>query len=299
MADTEGHPTPGTANRFAGKARLTPYEIAFGEMGFENRVFPRIQAEAEQQGIDPAHPDRFAFLTVAAEAIREVVPTEAPPDSLDEYRLFLYHAFNFWRFGKRLYVLDPAVARFLVEASPDLRGWELSLPQTSVYVQLPANLFWASVSPEMPPEPVDGFFVCCVDARDARGDEFQTLEVLMVMGVRRDRAGFSLIHFDTEIGPGIAASWTEGPARDEGRDFESVLPGGEMAGLYSILTVPEALKLIARSLWYVDQHPVHVSAHGAAERRSGDRAGSVPFSHLPFHRVSLHAGDGGAAADAS
>jgi len=285
---------PPAARQTAGQARLTPYELAFDDLGLEGRTFPEIQAEAEAQGVDPAHPDRFAFLTRAAEAIREVVPHDASPEAAEQYRLFLYHAFNFWRFGKRVYVLEPPVARYLVEAAPDLQGWELSLPAESLYVQLPANLFWASVAPDVPPEPVDGFFVCRVHGRDAAGEPFETLEVLMALGIHRQRAGLSLIQFDTEVGPGIPAVWTEAAGRDEGRDFASVLPGGEMAGLYSILTVPEALKLVGRALWYVDRHPGHVAAHAADERHDQDRPGSVPLSRLEYHRVSLAEADGGA-----
>ncbi|HEV2148411.1 MAG TPA: hypothetical protein VGR37_13495 [Longimicrobiaceae bacterium] len=284
-------------NSTAGLARLTPYELVFDEPAIEGRTFPAIQDEAEAQGVDPAHPERFAFLTRAAEAVRDVVPAEASPDSLDQYRIFFYHAFNFWRFGKRTYVLEPAVARYLVEASPDLRGWELRLPAESAYVQLPPNLFWASVAADAQAEPVDGFFVCCARHTDADGEPYDTLEVLMVLGIHGQRAGLSLIHFDTEVGPGIPATWTEGPGRDEGTDFESVLPGGEMAGLYSIVTVTEALRLVGRALWYVDAHPGHVARHETAERRAAERPGTAPLSRLPFHRVSLAEADGGAAAE--
>ena len=294
MTEQEG--AGGGARRAEAVARLTPYELVFGETGFEARTFPRIQAEAEDRGVDPTHPERFAFLTTGAEAVREVIPTDAPPDAFDQYRLLLYHAFNFWRFGKRLYFLEPPVARFLVEAAPALDGWDPVLPQPSVYVQFPGNLFWASVTPDAPPEPVDGFFATCMEADDAFGRRYQRLEVLMVLGIRRNRAGFSLISFDAEIVPGIAAAWAETPGREDGADFESILPGGEMAGLYSVVTLPEALKLVARALWYVDRHPGLVSAHGAPERRASDRPGAVPLSHLPFHRVSLHEEDGAGAA---
>lgn len=292
---SEPRPVPPSAKRTAGMARLTPYELVFDEVGLEGRTFPSILEEAEAQRTDPAHRDRFAFLTRAAEAVRETVPPDASPEALEQYRLFLYHAFNFWRFGKRVFVLEPPVARYLVEAAPDLQGWELRLPAESLYVQLPANLFWASVAPDVPPEPVDGFFVCCVDGEDLGGEPYRTVEVLMALGIHRQRAGLSLIHFDTEVGPGIPAAWAEAQGRDEGADFESVLPGGEMAGLYSILTVQEALKLVGRALWYVDRHPGHVASHAPAERRLHERPGSAPLSRLPFHRVSLDPADGGGA----
>jgi hypothetical protein len=80
--------------------------------------------------------------------------------------------------------------------------------------------------------------------------------------------------------------WAE-PGRDQGRDFENVLPGGEIAGLYSILTTAEAFKLVARVLWYVENHAEDVTGAPALERRAHDRPGSVPFSRLEYHRVRL------------
>jgi hypothetical protein len=117
-----------------------------------------------------------------------------------------------------------------------------------------------------------------------------------VLGMRRDRAGFSIIPFYTEVGPGIAADWAETPGREGARDFENVLPGGEMAGLYSILTTAEALKLLARALWYVDAHPEDVEPCDAPERRQQDRPGSIPLSRLSYHCVRFGAGSRGAAA---
>ncbi|MBD0321288.1 MAG: hypothetical protein ICV87_13185 [Gemmatimonadetes bacterium] len=270
---------------------VTPYELVFGEGGFEERVFPGIHAEAESQAEDPARRDRFGFLSLAADAIRDVVPADATADILEEYRALFYHGFNFWRFGRRLYVLEPATARYLVEAAPKLAGWELKLPYPSVYVQLPPRLFWASIAVDAPPEPVDGFFAVQSQGIDPLGPGFSDLQVLMVLGVRRDRAGFSVIPFDTEVGPGIPADWAEAQGRADGPDFVNILPGGEMAGLYSILTNTEALKLLARALWYIDTQAGEIPAETAPERRADDREGSVPLSRLPFQRVRLADGE--------
>lgn len=267
-------------------ARLTPYELAFLEGDFETRVFPSIQEEAEARREDPARRERFAFLAAGGEAIRDIIPPDAPPEMLEEYRALFYHAFNFWRFGRRLYVLEPAVARYLVEGAPTLADWELTAPYDSLYIQLPANLFWASIGTDVPPEPVDGFFVTVGRERDPLGLPFLDVQVLMVLGIHRQRAGFSVIAFDTEAGQGIPPVWAE-PGRDRGRDFENVLPGGEIAGLYSILTTAEALKLVARVLWYVENHAEDVTGAPAEERRAHDRPGSVPFSRLEYHRVRL------------
>jgi hypothetical protein len=267
-------------------ARLTPYELAFLEGDFEARVFPTIQEEAEARREDPARRERFAFLAAGGDAIRDIIPPDAPSDMLDEYRALFYHAFNFWRFGRRLYVVEPAVARYLVEGAPQLADWELAAPFDGLYIQLPPNLFWASIGTDVPPEPVDGFFVTVARERDPLGLPYTDLQVVMVLGIHRLRAGFSVIAFDTEAGVGIPPIWAE-PGRDQGRDFENVLPGGEIAGLYSILTTAEALKLVARVLWYVESHAEDVTPAPAPERRALDRPGSAPLSRLEYHRVRL------------
>lgn len=275
----------------AGSARLTPYELAFMEGDFETRVFPSLREEARLRGVDATRRERFVFLTTGGDAIREIVPPEAPAEMLEEYRALFYHAFNFWSYGRWLYAVEPAVARYLVEAAPTLEGWSFDAPHRSLYLQLPANLFWASIGTDVPPEPVDGFFVTVCSERDPLGVPFDDVQVLMVLGIHRLRAGFSVVPFETEVGPGIPPPWTE-PGRETGRDFDNVLPGGEIAGLYSILTTAEALKLVARLLWYIQDHAEQVTAAPAAERRAAERPGSVPLSRLGYHRVRLGDGEG-------
>lgn len=270
--------------------RRTPYELVFGE-AFDGRTFPDIQREAAERGIDPSDSERFGFLSLAADAVRAVVPPDAPPEALQQYRALLYHAFNFWRYGKRVYLLDPPLARYLVEGTPSLEGWELELPYRSVYLQLPRNLFWGSISPDSTPEPVDGFFVTTGEGTDGLGKPFRQIEVLVVLGIRRDRAGFSVIPFSTETGPGIAHVWAESEGREAGPDFENILPGGEIKGLYSILTSTEVLKLLARAMWYIHSYPGDVELSAEVERRAEDRRDSPPRPRLPYHRVTL-GGDG-------
>lgn len=269
---------------------LTPYELAFGEPGFETRIFPGIMREAEALGEDPSRWDRFGFLSRVSEALRDLVPPDAPYEMVAEYRSLFFHAFNFWRYGRRLFVLEQAVARYLVEAAPGLDGWEFTPPHPSLYVQLPPRLFWASIATDAAPEPVDGFFVTLARGHDPLGPTYGDLNVLMVLGLRRDRAGFSVIPFDTEVGPGISSTWLEAPGREGAADFANILPGGEMAGLYSILTNTEALKLLARTLWYIQSHGALLRPESAAERRVEERAGSVPLSRLPYTRVCLEPG---------
>lgn len=268
-------------------ARKTPYELVFGSIDFEAQIFPRVREEARVRAVDPRDPERFAFLSVVGDALRTLLPPEAPAEALEQYRALLFQAYNFWCYGKRVYLVEQGVARFLVEAAPALRDWELEMAYPAIYLQLPANLFWGSISPESVPEPVDGFFVTCSRGEDALEQPFLRLEVLAVLGIRRDRAGFSIVPFATEVGPGIPALWAEAAGREEGREFENLLPGGEMEGLYSILTTTEVLKLVARALWYVDAHPAAVRLVAEPERRGSERPGSPPRPDLPYFRVSL------------
>jgi hypothetical protein len=289
-------PEPGAAESRQIAVRVTPYELAFGEAGMADRLFPRIDAAVEREQIEPARRDALVLLPEVTTLVRELVPSDAPPDAFEQHRAVLFHAFNFWRYGKRLYLFEPAVARYLVEAKPSLSAWEYSASHTSSYVQLPANLFWASIAPDAPPEPVDGFFVTASAAnpRDAEPRVYM-LDALMVLGIRRHRAGFSVIPFQTEVGGGLVPDWCDEPAREQGQDFESVLPGGDLAGMYSIVTSAESLKLVCRMIWYLDSFRSAVVYEEPPERRATDRAGSVRRSRLPFHRVVLRAEpDGGA-----
>jgi hypothetical protein len=284
----------GEGEQDAAEARRTPYELVFAADDFEARVFPRIREEARLLGAEAGLREAFGFLSTAGEAIRMVVPTDAPAEALEQYGALFFHGFNFWRFGKRLFLLDKPVARYLVEAAPRLAGWRLDLPQPGLYVQLPANLFWGSISPETTPEPLDGFFVTCGDGVDPLGRSFRRLEVLAILGIRRDRAGFSVIALDTEVAPGALADWVDEAAREDGPDYRSDLPGGEMAGLYSVLTSSELLKLVLRALWYLDSYPASVALESVPGRRGTDRPGSPPRPRLPYYRVSLESPGAGA-----
>lgn len=267
--------------------RITPYEVAFAATAYEAEVFPAIAADVEHHRSDPLLLEQFGMLPAAAEAVRAFVPDDAPPEATEQYRALLFQAFNYWAVGRATYLLHPAAARFLVEAQPSMEEWELALPRPSLYVQLPHHLFWGSVSPEVTPEPVDGMFVTGQTVEGSSGESFLRLEVLLVLGLRRDRAGFSVIPFDTEAGPGIAAAWAESGGRESGADFENILPGGEIAGLYSVLTVGEVLKLLGRILWYVDRFPGDVSEELVPTPPADDDPVGLRPSRTPYRLISL------------
>jgi hypothetical protein len=274
------------ASDVAPSARSTPYELVFVEGDFEGRVFPGIATEAAEQGTDPLNPERFNFLSMTGDVLREVTPDDAPPDALEQYRSLLYHAFHFWRSGRRLFVMDRAVARYLVETASPMAGWQFAAPTGSGYLQLPANLFWSSIAPDTPPEPVDGFFYTMSSADEAVGRGFYRLQVLLILGLRRSRAGFSVISLDSGIGPELLDDLSE---IRPGGDFANVLPGGEIAGLYSILTTTEALKLVVRSFWYIDRFPETITFVAAADPRLVDD--EPPPTRLAYSWFGLQSGE--------
>ena len=265
------------------RARLTPYELVFTEGDFESRIFPRIRTEAREQDVDARRRERFDFLSTAGEVIRELTPEDADPDALEQYRATLYHAYHFWSGGKRLYTLTTGVARYLVEAAPRLEGWDFTLPGESVYLQLPANLFWSSITPQTPPEPVDGFFLTMSEVTDPLGSPAGLLEVLLVLGIRRSRAGFSVIALNSATGSDISEAW-DAESRPGG-DFANTLPGGEIAGLYTLLTAGEVLKLVGRACWYIDHFPEALEDVPPLDELGADE--TIPGTRLAHVRVTL------------
>lgn len=252
---------PGPAGDRAGKEepRPTPYQMVFGGEAFEGESFPAIRQEAEGHGIATRPREQFELLAEVGRTMRGILPEDTPAEAAEQYRALVYHAFQFWSAGRRVYTLDRALTRYLVEAEMTAADWSLRLPAESIYLRLPPRLFWSSISPDQSPEPIDGAFLT------ASGD--RRLEALLVLGMYRARDGFSVVPLEAPAGGGAGGEWISMSARPEGRDFDTVLPGGEMEGLYSILTGGEALKLIARALWYIDENGDAV-APGKAERET-------------------------------
>ena len=124
-------------------ARFTPYEYILAPL--EETLFPAIRAEAEQRKSDTRRRDQFLLLANAGLALREMVPDDAPADAIDEYGELLYQGFQFWSFGRRLYVFGEPVTAQLLAPHYDLEGWTLAAPP-ACYLQLPYQRLWARVA---------------------------------------------------------------------------------------------------------------------------------------------------------
>lgn len=253
-----------------GTGRYTPYELVFGDEALGEGQFAEIAREAETLGVSTARRDRFAGLDTVRGTLQQLVPETADPAALDRYLEILFHCHNFWSSGRRLFAFEAEVVRDLLDSPPELGDWRTSARQTSFYYELPKNLFWTQVADEEPPEPVEGFFF-------RLGEPVEPLDLMMVLGMRSDRPGFSVV--------GTSAGLDDVPDKSEANAFVSEIPGADLAGLYSLQTASEVVLLLRRLLWYVEAYP-----DAAAVVKSGDVGGAaVPGSGttMDYRRVSL------------
>ncbi len=237
--------------------RQDPYDLAFGAESMDERLFPPIAEEAEARDQPLADPDRFVFLSSVGKLLQAIAgsepyeggksPTEEDREAVRQYGRLLFHAFHFWRGGKVRREVGEDRLRWLLDDVTTVGDWELRTPAGSGYLRLPRNLVWAAPAPGLPPEPVDGLFWMLARPDDGRAVR---LHILLTLGVRSDRAGFSVIPATGVLDD--ERHWAEVQGRADGTDFETNLPGGEMDDLYSIETAAEALKLASLAFWELD-----------------------------------------------
>jgi len=282
-------------------ARLTPYELAFPASRFETGVFAEILDEAESRGARTGTPAEFLMLGLVGSALREQMPGpgedeggESSPDPgagqvLDEYGRLFFQAYHFWRFGKRLIVPDTQLVRKLVDDMPTVGDWMLTPPYPAGYLQLPRHLFWVALAPGSPPEPVDGIFWTMIGEDDPAEPPYRRLDLVAVAGMRAGRPGFSTIGVAADLVGTKPGHWADADARPDGRDFASVLPGGDIDRLYSLTTTLEVLKLVSLAFWYMATHreavrQVEPPAPGTLPMPGPHE---LPPSALPYERVGL------------
>lgn len=243
--------------RDAETGRFTPYELVFGASGLAEELFPAIGEEVERRGPEATLRDEFARLDSVAALVGRLVPDEAEAAAIDRSLDLLFHCYHFWRAGCRLYAFEEPTIRDLIEVAPDLSGWSPRAAAEALYLELPRNLLWAAVTKGEPPEPAEGMFVRIEPERRA--------DVLIVLGMRAGRPGFSAAGFTAPLG--------EADEIEDPDAFRSGLPGADLAGLYSLQRSSEALLLALRALWYLDRYPESaektVGGAGTGERDAG------------------------------
>ncbi len=227
--------------------RATPFEIAFGSQADER--FPAIRQSLAESGRDPHDLDAFLLDRAAVTLLRELVPEEGVGEAVTQHAALLHHAFCYWDAGGWLISLSKERTITLLQAGPSSRrrptdlasgeaatregGRAESPSPRAYYAQFPERLVWAELGEEEPHQPLDGLFV-----RPWPGGG---LFVLGIFGMHPGREGFSIVDVD-----GYPA---EALARDDGSPlFSPSLPGGEAAGLFSIVGGEELLELAARTI---------------------------------------------------
>jgi len=252
VSDQSGATPPGR--------RLTPYELIFQPL--EQSAFAAIRVEAAQRGSDPADREQFALLGLVGATLQEMAADDAPPQAIESYTELLHQGYQFWSFGRRVYVLSERAMARITRPAYDLHNWILAAPP-ACYLQFPAQRIWARVGPEQPYEPADGCFVAVRDG--AAGDATAELRILLVLGLREERPGISLVSRVARFDPHAAADRGRAPWRDGSAAFSNAIPGGERMGYLTIATMSELEALVLRALQYVDRHPERLEAEPAHE----------------------------------
>ncbi|HSG07023.1 MAG TPA: hypothetical protein VLA36_01610 [Longimicrobiales bacterium] len=258
-------------------ARRTPFELAFPDQEAAEGLLTDVRAEAENRGADVEDWGAFNMLASVAGFLQRLREPDAPPEAFMDYGALAYHAYHFLTADAPVFLVTTHAVRYLVDGGPDTD--RVAPPTRAGYAQLPRHLFWIHGAEEgEPAEPVDGFFWFL-------GSD-GVLRLLLAVGMREGRPGIGVVRMP-EVPFADAPTWLRADIREEGRDFATTLPGGDMEGLYSLTASGEVLKLAARLFAYMSEVPDavgEVTSAGAAEVADGQPAPSA----LPFRRVTLH-----------
>ena len=205
--------------------RATPFDLVFGDTA--PRIFPEISTALSQSGTEPRDRDAFLMVREVVTLLRELRPEEGLGEAIDQLAALVHHSFLFWAAGCLVVELPTEhLGDFLGTSPPDA---EQPQEPPAYYVQLPERRIWAQAVTGVPPEPLDGCFVHA-------SPEGTSLRVLGVLGLHRERAGFTVVEV---AGPRPVAL-----VRPDGSQlFSPTLPGGAAARLFSLAGGEEMLEL--------------------------------------------------------
>jgi hypothetical protein len=202
--------------------RVTPFALVFGEIAQDR--FPALKASLGAGQVDPADRDAFILDKAVTELLRDLVPEDAPPESLHEFIAVLQHGYLFWLGGMQVRSSASTATPKPTAGPPD---------RPTAYIQLPSHLYWGQPEPEGPHEPVDGFFIHPLD---------KGIRALAIFGLHRERPGFSVA--EVVGGPMAALS----PRPDGSAPFAPQMDGGAAAGILSVAGPDELLALAWHAL---------------------------------------------------
>lgn len=211
--------------------RVDPFTLVFGALAEER--FPGLAESLRASGLDEADRDSFVLDRAVVELLQDLVPEPHDADGISEFVATLHHAYLYWRAGRTLIPIDAAQAALLLAPDdPAPRPSDSPGIGPSAYYRFPARLIWAPLTPEAPHEPLDGFF--------ARSPATGVFDVLGIFGVHPGRPGFGVA--------GTTGTRPRSLTRADGTpSFSPVLPGGDAAGLHSLVGADELLELAFRT----------------------------------------------------
>lgn len=208
--------------------RPTPFSLVFDSIA--PGQFPAIRQELHDRGADARDRDAFLMVPDVVALIHQLRPTDGLGEGMDQLVAFAHHAYLYWLANQAVIDIDGPGLEALLE--PSQAATQPEPGRSAWYLRLPERRVWARVLEDEAHEPLDGCFVHT--APDAQ------LRVLGVFGLRQDRDGFSAVE---------AAGPRPGELRrdDRSKPFSTTLPGGEAAGLFSLVGAEELLDLGWRS----------------------------------------------------
>ena len=205
--------------------RPTPFDLVFTQIA--ETTFPTIRTALDRGEHDPADRDAFLIVPEVVQLLHDLRPEEGLGEGMDQLVALVHHAYLLWDAGALVLELSAERLAEMLQgsagASPDPHE-----PPKAYYAQFQdPRQVWAQVIDGGVAEPMDGCFV------HTSGDE---LRVLGIFGLRPDRDGFSAVE--------TAGARPDALERPDGTPlFSAVLPGGDAAGLYSLVGAEELLEL--------------------------------------------------------
>lgn len=204
--------------------RPTPFDLVFEEAA--ETVFPAVRDALAADGHDPRNRDAFLMVREVITLIRDLRPEEGLGEGIDQLAALIHHSYLFWNAGRPTIAISPEDLPNLLASEFPLVSEQATRPP--YYAQLPLRRIWAQVVGGEPPEPLDGCFAHSVDG--------STLSVLGVFGIHPERAGFSVVEVSGLRPPQLR--------RQDGTSlFSPSMPGGSLAGLFSLAGEEELLEL--------------------------------------------------------
>jgi hypothetical protein len=211
--------------------RPLPWADLFEAIGEER--FTEIRDALAAAKVDPFERDAFLMNGAAGQLLRELMPDEAPAESVSAYGALIHMIHLAWSARWPVVEVKEDALRASLAPAPTLLPSHASTPPRLAYLQLPPNLIWAEPAPGEAHEPMDGAFVLVRDDR---------VHVLGVLGFRAARPGFTTMEGAIRL-----PAPPPGERPDGTPAFASTLPAGEKAGLISVVDEHElcALALLA------------------------------------------------------